>query len=304
MSKIGKLWTDSVAYVALILGAGASMAGNIVDTYRTRGQATDGLDIFLAAFFPGLVVLMVEVFVSSRWRGLSWPLQIVRWLGCVSISAVAMRVSWVHLNELMSSRGQQADVATLGPLAIDFLAIMATALILAGRGQAPRLLDRTMAMSEAEVDTVMSKWVNPVQVRTAMADALDTLATGEREPAMITLDNRDATSMPESERSLFERLEEQFAGQVPTLPVPVSPAPSTVADVRTATNSGLARQGRLLLQDSREAHSFAAMGRQHGLKAGEISEFLAGYYGVSPRTIRRCGWWVPTMAGTLDSDAS
>lgn len=136
MSKIGRLWTDSVAYVALILGAVTSIAGNVANVLRVRGDLTDGLDLFLAGFFPGLVVLMVEVFVSARWRGLPWPMQVLRWAGCAAVTVVAMRVSWVHLHALMVSRGQEADVAILGPLAIDFLAIMATALILAGRGQA------------------------------------------------------------------------------------------------------------------------------------------------------------------------
>jgi hypothetical protein len=133
MTKLGKLWTDAVAYVALVLGSGVSIAGNVADTYRTRGAATDGLDLFLAAFWPATVVLTVELFVNKRWVGLAWPMQVLRWAGCIAIGGMAMRVSWVHLNDLMASRGQKADVAILGPLAIDALAIMATALILAGR---------------------------------------------------------------------------------------------------------------------------------------------------------------------------
>lgn len=133
MTRIGKFWTDAVAYIALTLGSGVSIAGNVADTYRTRGAATDGLDLFLAAFWPATVVLTVELFVNKRWVGLAWPMQILRWAGCIAIGGMAMRVSWVHLNDLMASRGQKADVAILGPLAIDALAIMATALILAGR---------------------------------------------------------------------------------------------------------------------------------------------------------------------------
>jgi hypothetical protein len=133
VTRIGKFWTDAVAYVALVLGSGVSIAGNVADTYRTRGAATDGLDLFLAAFWPATVVLTVELFVNKRWVGLAWPMQVLRWAGCIAIGGMAMRVSWVHLNDLMASRGQKADVAILGPLAIDALAIMATALILAGR---------------------------------------------------------------------------------------------------------------------------------------------------------------------------
>lgn len=153
MTALGKLWTDAVAYVALILGAGLSIAGNVADTYRGRGQAADLLDIVMAVAWPALVVLMVEIFVSPRWVGLSWPMQLLRWLGTLSIGGMAMRVSWVHLNDLMASRGQKADVAILGPLAIDCLAIMATALILAGRrGQS------------SGHGVASGQWVNPEQV--------------------------------------------------------------------------------------------------------------------------------------------
>lgn len=152
-STVGRLWTDSVAYVALITGAAVSIAGNVVDTQRIRGDRMDALDVVLAALFPGLVVLMVEVFVSSRWHGLKWPMQVLRWAGCAGVTFVAMRISWVHLNDLMLTRGQKADVAIMGPLAIDFLAIMATALILAGRvtrvGGVPEVLT---------VDEVLNRW--------------------------------------------------------------------------------------------------------------------------------------------------
>lgn len=155
MTALGKLWTDAVAYVALILGAGLSVAGNVADTYRTRAAATDPLDIVMAVAWPALVVLMVEIFVSTRWTGLAWPMQLLRWLGTLAIGGMAMRVSWVHLNDLMASRGQKADVAILGPLAIDCLAIMATALILAGRRGQP---------------LASGPWVNPGQVATKLAN--------------------------------------------------------------------------------------------------------------------------------------
>src|ERR1044072_2178512 len=74
VTKLGKIWTDSVAYIALAAGAGLSIAANVADIFRVRGQETDALDITIAVAYPALVVLMVEVFVSSRWRGLPWPM--------------------------------------------------------------------------------------------------------------------------------------------------------------------------------------------------------------------------------------
>lgn len=295
MNKIGKFWTDAVAYVALILGAGVSIAGNVADTFRTRGQDTDSLDIFLASFWPAVVVLTVHLFVNARWRGLSWPMQTLRWLGCLSIGAMAMRVSWVHLNDLMASRGQKADVAILGPLAIDFLAIMATALILAGHGQ----------KLDIDLDSTLAKWVNPGQVANRMGNVLDTLASQDAHMSNESLGVQMAdipsafkvipTQDPEAD--LFARLERQFS----SADAPVSPAPVSTVVPEPAVSG---RQKRLTPADSLEASGLALAGRRSGLGAGEISELLAGWYSVSARTIRRQGWWVEAMAGKLDSNAA
>lgn len=153
-----QLWTNAIAYLALMLGAGLSIAGNVADTYRTRTTAVDTLDIVMAVAWPVLVVLMVEMFVSPRWVGLPWPMQVLRWLGTIAIGGMAMRVSWVHLNDLMASRGQKQDVSILGPLAIDLLAIMATALILAGRRTVQVATDVLVAGDRP----VLSEWMDKV----------------------------------------------------------------------------------------------------------------------------------------------
>jgi hypothetical protein len=133
MTKLGKLWTGAVAYVSLGVGAGLSVAGNLADTYRTRGAATDTLDQVMAAGWPVLVLLAIEMFVSPRWSD-KRMFQVWRWTGCLAVGGMAMVVSWTHLHDLMASRGQMAVVAILGPLAIDGMAIMATGLILSTRG--------------------------------------------------------------------------------------------------------------------------------------------------------------------------
>lgn len=213
MTKLGKLWTDSVAYVALLTGAGLSIAGNVANVFRTRGAAVDTLDVVLAVSFPALVVLMVEVFVSSRWRGLAWPMQVLRWLGTLAIGAVAMRVSWTHLHALMLARGQEKDVATLGPLAIDALAIMATALILAGRGQRVRV-DKI-----EKVDRVATRLANGLaeqQAITAILKVDEPVATQPAAP-LDTWTDEDLAMLASFERDMDE------AERVAT--VPVSPAP-------------------------------------------------------------------------------
>lgn len=133
MTKLGKLWTGAVAYISLMVGAGLSMAGNLADTYRTRGQDVDTLDQILAIAWPALVILAIEMFVSPKWKR-TFMFQTWRWVGCLAIGGMAMVASWTHLHDLLATRGQLAIVAILGPLAIDGMAIMATGLILSTRG--------------------------------------------------------------------------------------------------------------------------------------------------------------------------
>ena len=159
MSTLGSLWTGAVAYVSLGVGAGLSMAGNLADTYRTRGAGqVDALDKILALAWPALVILAIEMFVSERWTR-SAMFQIWRWTGCLAIGSMAMVASWTHLHDLLASRGQLAVVAILGPLAIDGMAIMATGLILSTRGQSGQLATApasvpTIGQAPASVPTV------------------------------------------------------------------------------------------------------------------------------------------------------
>lgn len=137
MEKLSRIWSAGVAYVALIIGAGLSIAGNVADTYRTRGIATDVLDVILAGAAPLLVLLTIELFVSRLWSNKA-AFQALRWAGCLAIGVLAMGVSWVHLHDLLLSRGQLAAVAAFWPFAIDGMAIMATGLILSTRDRSAR----------------------------------------------------------------------------------------------------------------------------------------------------------------------
>jgi hypothetical protein len=252
MSIIGKLWTDSVAYVALLAGAGLSIAGNVANVLRVRGHATDALDVVLAVAFPALVVLMVEVFVSSRWRGLSWPMQVLRWVGTVAIGGMAMRVSWVHLNELMLSRAQKVDVAVMAPLAIDALAIMATALILAGRGR---------PVVQAPVQD-MAPYV--------VVDDLAKIGqeAGHRFSQAVTAAQPDA--------DLFARLEREMVTQEPTLPVPISPAPGSMVKPENVPADAA---DLIMTWASADTHSRST--------AGELDKLVAASMGRDARTARR-----------------
>jgi hypothetical protein len=308
MSRIGKFWTDSVAYVALVLGAGISIAGNVADTYRVRGAATDNLDLIMAALWPALVVLMVEIFVSARWVGLGRSMQVLRWAGCLSIGLMAMRVSWVHLNDLMLSRGQAEDVATLGPLAIDALAIMATALILAGRGQVdrpaltfdyprpigpmPAPFRVTVERTDVQPETIdlPQRQARPVATQ---ADADETAAILADPVAYL-----GRTSVADEAQSYLDRLSTELdASTTPAHPIevnPVSPAPRT-SEVKP---EAIPAEAKIML-----AH-WSLTGPDRRPTATDRNELLAAEFGVSTRTVRRWAKSIDATQAAVDAEAA
>jgi hypothetical protein len=230
----------------------------------------------MAVAWPVLVVLMVEIFVSTRWTGLAWPMQAMRWLGTLAIGGMAMRVSWVHLNDLMSSRGQKVDVAILGPLAIDCLAIMATALILAGRRTVSTVEDITTdALPDGTtVDIAHGKIVG---IGRTLSGAQDMPTAQWADPGNVP--PLDTNWTPQDTHWLARLGAELDSTTTPAAPVTSSPLPTRTRQApRGAVNEA-------------EALELASVGREHGLKAGEIAELLAGYYGVNARTIRRIPGW-------------
>ena len=279
MNLPARIWTAGVAYLALVIGAGLSIAGNVADTFRTRQDAVDTLDIVFAVSWPALVVLMVEMFVSRRWTGQGWPMQVLRWTGCLSIGAMAMRVSWVHLNDLMLSRGQDTDVAVLGPLAIDALAIMATALILSGRGQ-------TKPMSiQMTLDNRDSTWTPlPAEDTRPEPTAADLSQLSEVTDGV----DKALTQAGQEMASEVESYLVRFVSHEPSTP------PAMIPVVVPAVRPSAPRAGKLTDQDRLEIRALMMANRQFSaMSIGDARTLLAAWYGTSPKSIQRAeaGLW-------------
>jgi hypothetical protein len=275
IEKLSKLWAGAIAYVALLVGASLSVAGNVADTYRTRGDATDALDVILAGAWPVLVLLTIELFVSRRWspeRGF----QVLRWAGCLAIGSMAMMVSWVHLHDLLDSRGQILPVATGGPLAIDGMAIMATGLLLSTRG-----LRRLATMATGT--PVLTQANAPVAYFAGDVD--------EGWMADVEAEHRERASRPGDD--LFARLEQELGGDstaaVPVIPVSGPPALARSNEVKPESVPATAVE---LFRAWLEA---PATDRP---TAGTMHALVAGAHEVSPRTARR--WWTAWSRPVLD----
>ncbi len=281
MNLPARIWTAGVAYLALVIGAGLSIAGNVADTFRTRQDAVDTLDIVFAVSWPALVVLMVEMFVSRRWTGQGWPMQVLRWTGCLSIGAMAMRVSWVHLNDLMLSRGQANDVAVLGPLAIDALAIMATALILSGRGQVKAPADLADLSNPATVSSLNSK---PLDISVQLDSRPEPSPADLAELDKVTAGVSDAITragqdMASEVDSYLASVMAGGATETSTPPVPV---------VAPAVRPSTPRAGKLTDQEKLDIRNLMAVNRTFSaMPIGDARTLLAAWYGTSPKSIQR-----------------
>jgi hypothetical protein len=305
VTKLGKLWTGAVAYVSLLVGAGLSVAGNLADTYRTRGADIDNLDKVMAAGWPILVLLAIEMFVSPRWSP-ARMFQAWRWIGCLAVGGMAMVVSWTHLHDLMASRGQLYVVSVLGPLAIDGMAIMATGLILSTRvrghvsvgvGRSFGDIVDTMATGQrvsADTDTATFK----ERMSAAMAVDADTRDTIMR--VNVAADMTD-TDTPRSWADLVgadNKLMDWVSGQerahadiADTLAAEAEAHLSAVTSApslpkRTRTASGLSAPAEFMV--------YAASWDPIELDRADMVKLSAAYFQVSDRTARR---WLAAVTG-------
>jgi hypothetical protein len=286
--KLGQIWTAAVAYVALVAGAGLSIIFNVVDVITVRGAEVDQWDILTAVAFPVLVVLMVEMFVSRLWIGQGWAMQVLRWAGTVAIGGIAMRVSWTHGHDFFLARHQAHDVANLGPIAVDLLAIMATALILSGRSKgaakkAGAALSSLLAGTAETVDTVVTgqdaaKYVAITLPDNGPAVDLDKTQDLATEAEGFTAQDSDWLS------GLGARLGD--VASTPAVPViPGEPAPR-VRKPRTDSELDIVVDGLLAA----------------GVARPKIEKDVAAHYGVSTRTVRRRIFALSDWAATADED--
>jgi hypothetical protein len=282
-SILANLWTNAVAYIALLAGAGLSMAGNVADVYRTRGGLTDQLDIVIAVAMPGLVILAVHMFVSPRWDGLNWPMQAMRWAGCLAIGGMAMVVSWFHLHDLLVAR-DQPDVATiLEPLALDMMAIMATALLLAGR----RAIGQVEAGQDAGQDVgQLQEWVSGLEKQVAkLAIGHDQLNPGRDLPGLI---GRDQPARPR--RDTGQANGGHWDGSVASEQGTAEAEPTSLADEAAAY---LARESAKRSASAPakppppEVAGLVANMLKRGAAMKAIDQEIADAYKVSTRVARR-----------------
>ncbi|NYT93738.1 hypothetical protein [Salinispora sp. H7-4] len=129
------------AYFGAILGGAVSIAANVAHSY-VPPTPPDGAPpvpadwtpqagaVVGAIFWPVALFVAVEILARVAWpEGRRWSA--LRFGGLVPVATVAAIVSYKHLSGLLAFYGEDGLTATIGPLAVDGLMIMATGALLA-----------------------------------------------------------------------------------------------------------------------------------------------------------------------------
>jgi hypothetical protein len=124
-----------ISWLTFLLGIAVSIAGNI------GHAASDGMrpgEWLGAAFWPLALMLSIEILTRVRWQPEKrWAL--ARFAALVLVSIVAAILSYLHLRSLMLFWGEAPFQATIGPLAVDGLMLMAASALLSISKERPEI---------------------------------------------------------------------------------------------------------------------------------------------------------------------
>jgi hypothetical protein len=295
-----------VATSVLAFGVAASLAGNVQAIHLDNARPGIGA-ILSAVVWPLILFGVVEMLLHTPWID-DWRDNLTKLATVLAVGGVAAWISYWHLANVLSHFGYDVASRYAGPLAVDMGMILAARALyrvgLAKRGQVdtgkagtvstlvakdmvagltsvamdskdiPRATAEDVAISEAAFRGDFGPVSTPghdVHLSTALTDRL--------------VDD-DATRLGDEAESYLAGLQKRVPTEH-TPPVPVTPGPSGARRPSPRPRTEI---------DAEEAYTLALTGKAHGAYSrGEIRELLAGWYGVSTRTIRRQPWWTAAM---------
>jgi len=123
------------AYLGITLGGLVSIAANVAHSYVPPTGVSPGWTppagaVVSAFFWPIFLFVALEILARTRWpKGWGW--YALRFLGLLPVAIVAGVVSYRHLAGLLAFYGEDPLTATIGPLAVDGLMVVATGALIA-----------------------------------------------------------------------------------------------------------------------------------------------------------------------------
>jgi hypothetical protein len=122
-----------------MLGGAVSIAANVAHSYVPPADAPPGWGppsgaVLGAVFWPVALFVAIEILARTPWRP-GWRWLALRLGGLLPVAVVAAVVSYRHLAGLLAYYREDPLTATIGPLAVDGLMVMATAALIATSGR-------------------------------------------------------------------------------------------------------------------------------------------------------------------------
>jgi len=115
------------AYTGTALGLGASLGANVLHVLSKPDPSPWA--VVGAGFWPCALLVSSEVLARKQWA--SRGARAAGVAGVLTVAAVAAWISYVHTHGLLTSWGEPAMSARLGPLAIDGLMIVSSLALVA-----------------------------------------------------------------------------------------------------------------------------------------------------------------------------
>lgn len=116
----------------------------------------------MSAFYPLALTLTVEILARVQWpRATSWAA--MRFAGAGAVALVAAIVSYGHMSGLLRAYGEDRLTATIGPLAVDGMLVVAGFALLA-IGRASSLASEVPATAPIPVEVPVVPVPEPVEV--------------------------------------------------------------------------------------------------------------------------------------------
>lgn len=152
------------AYTGVVLGVFVSVAANVAHSYVPPAGSPPTFSpplgsVIAAVFWPIALFVVIEIMARNPWP----PLARWKWLrfgGLTIVATVAAIVSYRHQAGLLAFYGEDTLTATIGPLAVDGLMVMATGALIATSqthattvAASPSRSNRTAPAVEASPDT-------------------------------------------------------------------------------------------------------------------------------------------------------
>lgn len=286
-----------VATLVLAFGVLASLAGNVQAIHLDNAKPGIGA-IISATLWPLVLFGVVELLLHTPWVA-NWRDHVTKVATVLAVASVAAWISYWHLANVLSHYGYDVASRYAGPVAVD-MAMVLSALALNRVGQARRTqAAKNRHITDDKPWEDMANWTAPVA--TAEDMAMQTAYIEDVAEDVANWQDGLNRAVSDAGQELATEAEDWLAGLrdrvpvVPTPAVPVVPGP--------APRERKPRAERQI--DPDEAIPLVAVGLVEGhYGKGEIAELLAGWYGVSTRTIRRQGWWTAAMGRDASEGAN